>query len=229
MMISYKRTGGTQPPLDNERLKIRKDGQFVLWRSIGWATVPPTPIGRFAGQLEPSMLSELRGMIDAAKQAGDYQSRAMPGVPIETVKIGKVRAEVAAGSPLQGAWLALFTQLRAWLQELTRMPEAAVGLEVSDDGRQAQLVHLGTAVLRLDLSECTVRATQRNPQTGETLAEWRAAETNLGGIVQAQPGWTWDLPFQHGFSVIPDSHTRAIVNLTILDGKKSIPASLASV
>ncbi len=52
MIVTYRRVGGMQPPPDRELLTIDDDGSFTLWRSVGWATYPPTPVGRFSGRLD---------------------------------------------------------------------------------------------------------------------------------------------------------------------------------
>jgi hypothetical protein len=52
MMIHYARSGGFRPPRDREILTIEEDGAFTMWRSVGSAVHPPSPVGRFAGHCE---------------------------------------------------------------------------------------------------------------------------------------------------------------------------------
>ena len=230
MKISYRRTGGWKPPQDNERLDIQDDGIFTMWRSVGWATNPATPVGRFAGRLSEGELTTLQREASSAAQAGDIQIMITPDAPVEAIQVGGAKAVLGANDQPGGAWGPLVEHLRRLLAELTASPRAAVSVQVSDDGKKARLVHLGDEPLRLDLSTLSVRAVlwEDYDRLGDWSAPPRAAGDGHLSDVRAGPGWSVDLPFSHGFEVRPGSAVVAYVNFVAYDGHEPVAVSLQS-
>jgi len=215
-------------PSDNEYLEIEDDGSFTMWRSVGWATLPPTPVGQFAGALAAEDLRALRAEADAAAREGDLTSRMQPGIPVETIEAGDATADVTPGREIPGAWGALVDHLRGLLASLTDQPVAALSIEVAGDGRSARLQHLGSEPIRLDLRQVSMLVS-RHSAAGASLGEWRLPATDLGGEVEAEDGWTLELPFDHGLDGTPGSRLTVIANLAAYDDEDlRVPVSVAA-
>src|SRR5215210_4848123 len=122
MSISYSRTGGWKPPRDRELIEIQDTGEFTMWRSIGWATDPPTAIGRFAGEIAEALNARLHGEAAAAAKAGDFKKTLAPDTPIETIKIGEAQATIGANDDVEGPWADVVQRLRKLLHDLTKHP-----------------------------------------------------------------------------------------------------------
>jgi len=228
MICTYERGGGMAQPSDNELLEIENDGSFTMWRSVGWATVPPTPVGRFAGQVNKNDLRLLKEEAGAASGAGDLSSRMQPGIPVETIETEGASAEVTPGRDIPGPWGKLVEHLRELLGSLADQPAAALALEVAGDRQRARLVHLGDDPLRLDLGEVTLHVSQQS-QTGAGLGEWRLPATDLGGEITAEAGWSIDLPFDHGLTLETGSSMTVVANLVAFDEDGlAVPVSLAA-
>lgn len=226
MIVSYRRTGGQKPPRDREQLDIEKDGSFTMWRTVASATNPPTPVGRFSGQLDSPKLKSLESAVATAAQSGDLKITPVPGAANETITIDQIKASMGSNAKPEGAWARLTTDLRGLLVDLASFPQAAIAVEVASDGRTARLVHRGRDPLRLDLSSLTVRAVLwKNYQK---LGDWNASPTGSLGEVTANPGWALDLPFDHHFQVVEGSVVRAYINFEMFDGALKIPVSLTS-
>ncbi|MEW5988085.1 MAG: hypothetical protein AB1791_15750 [Chloroflexota bacterium] len=227
MKVHYERSGGRLPPRDREILEISEDGSFTLWRSVGWATHPPTPVGRFAGRLDTETHQALRVAAVAAVAAGDLHLVPKPDAAIETVQVDSAQAKMGTHEEPPGAWGMLMTHLRQLLGELTNQPQAALALEVVDSGRQARLVHLGHEPLRLDFTDLTVRAVlwEGHRKVGDWWAVrgWRPSE---GAEVTATAGWSLALPFDHDFVLNEGREVTAFATLAIYDGERRVSASL---
>ncbi len=227
-MVRYTRTGGRKPPRDREQFEIRADGSFTMWRSIGSASYPPSPIGRFAGQLDSTLQAELEREVTAAASTGNLKITPPPGAAIEKIEVGDVNATLGIHDEPDGAWGALVERLRELLNDLTNYPQSAIALEVQPGGHRAHLVHRGEETLRLDLSHLTIRAVLWQSYRKE--ADWRSSEgyTESPPDFTANPGWSLELPFNHGFEVAEGHAVVAYVTLTAFDGKRPVPVSLES-
>jgi hypothetical protein len=193
-MLRLHRIGGIRPP-DNERLEIADDGGFVLWRTVGTATQPPTPVGRFEGHLSASDLDAAKAAVDAATTGTSPASAgpAHPGSSFDRLDINDVRAEVPAGAAVEGDWATAVDLARRLLHDLTAAPTAAVALDASDGLR---VVHVGTEPIELDLSELVVRAARL--EDGAAVEHWEQACSGPFSVTAA-PGWDFALPFEHDF------------------------------
>jgi hypothetical protein len=224
--INYSRSGGFQPPPDHETLFIDAGGTFSMWRSVSMASNPLSPIGRFAGQLDAQMHARLQAAAAAAAAAGDLRITPVPDAAIETFQVGGVRATMGAHDTPQGPWLDLVKPLRQLLGKLAAFPVAAIALEVSPNGRSARLVHRGAETLRIDLGDLGVRAVLWRDFVPE--ANWRASGEQIGdrGSVRATPGWSLELPFDHGFECAPGDKVVAYVTFAAFEGDAAVLVSL---
>jgi hypothetical protein len=207
-------------------LEINPDGTFSMWRSVGNATQPPAPIGRFAGQLEPQIQAELQQAAAKAVEAGNFKLTPPPGAATETITLDQVQARLGANDEPEGAWAGLIEQLRRLLGDLTASPQAAISLELLDGGRAARLTHHGPDALQLDLSGLTVRAVLWEGYN--KAGDWRANELPAGATdnITAGPGWSFDLPLAHGFNIAPSQEVVAYVTFAAFDGEQAIPVAL---
>jgi hypothetical protein len=229
VILTYMRGGGMPPPQDNEYFYAEDNGAFVLWRSIAWATYPPTPVGRFADRLPLDEIEALKREVKAAEAAGRLRQRSSPDSAVETIETpAGGRADVGVRDVPQNDWAPLVARLRKYLLDLTRFPEAALSLTLSEDGQHAALKRLGAQPLRIDLSQVMLKAALWKPSEQITLGEWSSGASNLGGIVNAEPGWTFELPFQPDFKRQAGDAVKLSVTLKLFDGEQSMLSVLST-
>jgi hypothetical protein len=224
MIISYQRSGGRRPPRDNESLRITSEGAFTMWRSVGASTYPATAIGSFAGTLAPDVHEALAREGAAAVTAGNLSLTPKPDGALETITVDSARASLGANDDPDGPWQPLINHLRQLLGDLTAQPRAAIAARVEPDGASARLEHLGTEPLRLDLTALTVRAVLWQNYT--TRGDWRAPNAGLPGETTAAPGWSLDLPFDHGFTVQEGTSVRVYVTFGAFNDTVLVPVSV---
>jgi hypothetical protein len=227
-MINYTRTGGRTPPRDREILAISNTGVFRLWRSVAFASDPPTPVGWFGGTLTVTDLTQLSSLATAAQQAGDLSIKPTPGSPIETLQVAGATARIGAYDEPEEPWGSLFEQLRGLLGSLTAAPQAALTVQVDPDGQAARLIHLGAQPLTIDLSELQVRAVLWESYNKQ--ADWQSPADNQGSVI-ANPGWNYPLPFDHNFTIATGQEVVAYVTCAITDPdqpNQSVPVALQS-
>ena len=152
----------------------------------------------------------------------------MPGASIETVEIDGAKSRMGANDQPNGPWSDLVEHLRTLLGTLAEHPTAAVALEVEEDGSGARLTHHGKESLRLDLSKLTVRAVLW--EGGRNAGDWHGPTEHSGDMakIEATPGWTLDLPFDHGHEITGKGEVVAYVTFTAFDGEQPVPVSLQS-
>jgi hypothetical protein len=207
-------------------LSIDDDGAFSMWRSVSMASNPLSPIGRFAGQLDAQTHAQLQKAAEAAEAAGDVHITPVPDAAIETFQVGAARATMSTPDTPQGPWADLVVPLRQLLAKLAAFPVAAIAIEVAPDGRSARLVHRGTETLRIDLGDLGVRAVLWRDYVPETDWHAPAEQTRDRGTILAEPGWSLDLPFDHGFACAPGDKIVAYVTLTAFEGDADVPVFL---
>ena len=228
MIIRYARSGGQPPPPDREILTIEEDGSFTMWRSIGSAVQPPSPVGRFSGQLNDQNLVSLKAAIEAVNLEGDLVIKLKPGSAVVNIDTGQVKARMGNHDEPDNSWLQLAELLKGLLKQLSQYPEAAMILTVSDDGQKTRLKHLGRRSLQLDLSQLTVRAVLWEGY--KKVDDWTLSE---GGAKEDDPttadiGWQMDLPFEHLFEPRDGQSVVAYVTLSIFHEGRFIPVRLTS-
>ena len=227
MMIRYARSGGFRPPRDREILTIEKDGAFTMWRSIGSAVYPPSPVGRFAGQLEPRTQESLTKAVQAVAHEGDIDIVPKPGSAIVNIETDQVHARMGIHDEPGNSWGALAELLQGLLKNLTSCPVAAMDVAVSDDGKKAHLAHLGQQPLLLDLSELIVRAVLWEDH--KKLGDWSTSGTAAGeDQISAAINWKLELPFDHGFDPSGEQNVVVYVTFAISHKNQFIPVRLDS-
>jgi len=141
-LIRLQRWGG-RPPRDDELLEIDPDGTFRMRRTVGPATRPATPVGRFGGMLPAA---SRKALADLAARLEDAPAERNP-LPMDasvdelTVDGAGGTAAGPAGIAFSGAWGELAQVLRGMLVDLAAHPLAAIALASSDEG--LRLEHLG--------------------------------------------------------------------------------------
>jgi len=228
MMIRYSRSGGHRPPRDREILAIEDDGSFSMWRSIGSAVQPPSPIGRFAGQLDSHTLEELITAVNAVAREGDLVIKPKPGSAVVNIETDQVKARMGIHDEPDSSWPELANLLHGLLGELTKSPLAAITLDVSEDGTSARLIHLGKMPLLLDLKQLNVRAVLWEGHI--KVGDWSTSETVTGELdpISADVNWEMDLPFNHNFEADDDQKIVAYVTFSISNDNRFIPVKLTS-
>jgi len=200
------RAGGSPPP-DHEVLECREDGSFTMWRTIGRASQPSSPVGSFAGGISGDEWSQLQSAVAACASAGAVDQPPEVDASIETVEVGGITSRWGDWAKPPPPWDALAGHLRRLLGELTIHPRAAISLRM-DDGSPA-LVHLGEEVLELDLSETKVRAVRWD---GPVAVENHEVPLDSGGRLAAAAGWELPLRWEHPWpsSAVVTCHVEGI-------------------
>lgn len=222
-MIEYTRTGGRLPPRDHERLIIYSDGAFEMWRSVGAASQPPSPVGRFQGQVPQVLFRQLSSQVAAAIAAGDLLVKPPPDASVDRVQLAGATAQMGHHDQPAGAWGFLIASLRQALGLLTDQPLAALALQISPSGDAARLIHQGTQTIQVRLKPLQVRAVLWNQYRKE--GDWRATP-DAPETAEAGPGWSFELPFEHGFSMSSGQVVAAYVTAALFDGSRWVPVSL---
>jgi hypothetical protein len=187
--------GGPTPPFLAESLGIDESGIFHLWRSVGLPVA-----GYFTGTIEAERLSRLLAAASEAAAAGRLEIPPPSGAAQEQVSIDGAQADLGFRTAVEGPWGEVISELRELADDLTDYPEAAIGLQVYEGATRCRLDHLGRSPVEVNLSTLKVHARQfegwYNP-----AGEWEPSTAAMvGGLVTAQPGWSIELPFEHGFS-----------------------------
>jgi hypothetical protein len=193
-MIELRRAGGMRPPRFAETLDIRDYGTFAMWSSVSIASGPPTPIGKFGGELAAAAREKVAAASAAAIADGSRTWKVLPDSPVDMVSVDGVSATAGIRDPVEGAWGELLAVVRPLLGELTQSAIAALALAVDD---ATSLVHLGRDPLGVDLTNLGLRAVHWRGD--EAVGRW-SEQVNLGEAVAAA-GWRLALPFEHGFDV----------------------------
>jgi hypothetical protein len=222
LTVSITRSGGRTPPPDRERLEIADDGTFTMWRSVRSPVV-----GRFGGGLDEGLSEQVRELAAAASAVEPPAEAQVPGAATETVTIDGVSFRTGSSNDPPGPWGGLVEALRSWLRELTNSPVAAVALEVAGDGSSAKLVHRGDDTIAVDLSSLSVRAVVWGPGW-EQRGDWSAGPSTGDARVEAGPGWSYDLPFEHGLVIAPGDALHVFARFGLFDGDTAV-AALASI
>ena len=225
-LVLYTRTGGRLPPRDRERLEVFKNGEFEMWRSVSAASTPASAVGLFRGRVPDSLFHSLERLTLAAVQAGSLEIVPVPDASIDSIQIGNLDARLGRHDQPVGPWGQLVEVLRSALGTLADQAMAALYLDVSADGKKAQLRQQGAQSLRIDLSQLQVRAVLWRGRAKE--GDWRLTQKpgDLLGQTEAAPGWVFELPFDHGFEVKAGQVVAAYVVLTLFDDQLPVPVSL---
>jgi hypothetical protein len=203
--------GGPTPPLQAESLGVDDTGVFHLWRTVGLPVA-----GYFSGHLDAARLSELLKVADEAMKAGNLAIPLRPGAAQEQVAIDGVQADLGFGSAISGPWQPVIEDMRGLANDLTDRPVAAIGLEVDHAATSCRLSHLGASPVTVDLATLVLRA-RRLEGWYQPAGSWEAPGPALGGgQVSAEPGWSLELPFDHGFVIDHDHVVHVDVDVQLV-------------
>lgn len=221
MIVEYWRRGGRVAPPDREYLAVDDQGLFRMWRSVN------TPVvGRFAGQLSSAELKQLKTEVAAATLAGSIRLIPLPDSAVETVTVGSaVQASLGHTDQPEGAWGAVIGHLRQLIDQLTNAPQAALALEIDAQGRLARIVHQGKEAVQGDLRAITIQVVLWGGYY-EMMGNWRGTAAAMPSPLTMTPGWAFDLPFDHGFTLEQDQVIHTYVRFDMFDEKGIVPISL---
>lgn len=215
-VVTFRRSGGRAGPREQEDLAVHADGSFTIWRAVNAG-----PIGRFGGALDGADADAVRAAVAAAAgTAGPPASMVLDAVS-ETVTIGQERVTVGRHDVPDGPWGDLFVLLRRLVDQGTDQPVAAVALETDARGTFARLVQRGPDALEVDLSRVTIGAQAFGP--GYSIHGRWSTVVEAGGRGPATPGWTLDLPFEHGLEVSDGRVVQVRVEFVAYDGVLAVP------
>ncbi len=206
-LLRYRSTGG-QPPPDHELLTIDEDGRFTMWRSIGRASSPPSPVGSFAGTMD---VAELRSLGTAPR--GNVELPLPSDAATEVIDLGHSRLVGPNGGRVPQDWEPLVSYVRGLLGSLTGSPLAALGLSVDPSA----LVHLGPDALRVDFSRASVRAVRWDGAAVVDSWEGRldVPATEVG------PDWSMPVPADPRFVDAPSiAVTVEVEGFAVHDGEQ---------
>jgi hypothetical protein len=196
-------------PGHDERLDI--DGtRFRLRRTTGVAAV-----GRFSGELSAVVARAVDAAAEDVRGSSPVHLEAAPGSPGETVEVDGSRLEGDLDDA-PGPWAAVVERLRELLDRLVDAPEAAIAIEVDEDGRHARLVHRGTMPVEVDLSETRVSVHAWRGYY-EPAGRWLRGPLALDAPSRAVPGWQVELPFDHGLALGGDIALQVEADFAIRD------------
>ncbi len=220
-VIALRRSGGMRPPQYREILEIQGDGTFRMWRSVSLASGLPSPVGRFSGVLPADTLAVLRRAASAAAKDGSRSLTVSPDSPVDVLEADGASITLGMRDPGIGAWKDLAALVRPLLKQLTDHPEAAMAIEI--DGSGARLEHRGTETIDVDLSALQVRAVHWRGDQSE--GRW-TADGAPGNATTAGPGWTFELPFNHGFDLEPGDRIVVYALFSLKNGDAFVPVSI---
>lgn len=219
-VILLRRTGGLRlQPLD-ETLEINDDGSFSMWRSVSAASRLPSPVGRFAGRLSNEQRATVEAAADTAASEGSRTWRVVPDSPVDRVRVHTAEAVLGMRDKGDGAWAALLAGVRPLLHELTGSPSAALALEV---GGGARLVHVGHDELQVDFAALAIEAVQWRGD--DSVSRWNTVAASPDEVTVG-PGWTKDLPYDHGFDLAPGDRIAVNVTCSLNDDERWVAVSL---
>ena len=210
-MLRFYRNDGSTSPATAEYVELFDDGRFTGWRSIASA------VGWFGGELAASESDDVRSLI--AGLGGEVPGPPPPGPTTETLELPDRDPLVVTGVDGDGPLGPLVDRARHLLDEMVGSPRAAVALE---PGSPPRLVHRGTDSLELDLTTVALRAYHWK---GYYEPAGEASEVLAGERVEADPGWTLDLP---ALDPPPgdDITTHVTVDFAIVSGGSVVPVQV---
>ena len=209
MTIRYRLTGGRSIPGHDERLEI-DGGRFRLRRTTGIAVV-----GRFSGELPEGAARSVDAAADAVRGSTSMHLSLSPDASPESIEADGTRIEGDLDDAPE-AWSALVERLRDLVDRLVDAPEAAIALEVDEDGRGARLVHRGSTPVDVDLSETRI-AVHAWRGYYEPAGRWERGPLAIEAPATAEPGWRAELPFDHDLPIGDGYSLQVETNFAIRD------------
>jgi hypothetical protein len=214
MILRLVIADGSQSPAVAESVEVADDGAVTGWRSVSDGGV-----GWFAGRLPAGELAEVQALVGAVGAV----PAPVPPPPdaaeevLELTATGPVSIAGITGGT--GDWPSLAAASRRLLDRLTDFPRAAVAVSHPSPG-VARLVHRGTDPVRVDLGTVAVRATAWRGYY-EPAGDWSGVVEGPGEV-EAQPGWTYDIPLAAD-EPGDDVSVHLTVDFAILSGPTRVP------
>lgn len=205
MTIGYSTSSG-------DSLEVDADGAFRMRVLTG------SRVGRFAGTVEHDAGQQLELAASAAREAGSsarvepWRSEATTGsISID----GTVVFEFDVHDDIAGPWADVVDRARALVEVLLDQPLAALALELRAQPLHADVRHIGSDPLTVDLSSATVEAYLVGSD-GATHGSWTGRlEAPDTGI---EPGWEADLRLEEaGFELTDGRACEVTVHLALPD------------
>jgi hypothetical protein len=210
-MLRFHRNDGSTSPATAEYVELFDDGRFTGWRSIA------PSVGWFEGALEPPDLDDIRSALGGV---ADDPGPPPPGPTVETLELPDRDPLVVTGVDRDGPLGVLVEHARRLLDAMVDSPRSAIALE---PGSPTRLVHRGTEPLHVDLSTVVLQA---NHWRGYYEPAGTAQEVLSGPSVQADPGWTFDLPSITPAPAGPDITTHLTVDFAIVANGNVVPVQV---
>jgi hypothetical protein len=217
--VTFSRTSDEPPPLLRERVEIRDDGAWTAWLSTGPA------VGRFGGPADPAApgarilaLAEATAGVappDGGKPAFD--------ATIDRVTVDGRTLAIEYRQDVDGPWGELLLECRSFLDAAASHPLAAVALAIAAPDR-ARLEHRGSETIGVDLGGARAEGTVWT-ESGEFLT--RGTARLDGGLVDAGPGWSVDVPLQ-GLDANKPGSLVVSMELTVFDDEGPVVAQLSA-
>ena len=219
-MIRLQRWGG-RPPHDDELLEIDADGTFRMRRTVGPATRPATPVGRFGGVLPAASRKVIVALADRLVDAPAERHPLPMDASIDEVTVEEAGGTAAgpAGIAFGGAWGELARVLRGMLVDLAAYPVAAIALVSTAEG--LLLEHRGSEPLDLVAGEVALYLDPSSPPARVPGDVFTTGPS--GSAFRAGPGWTLRLPV--AMPATPPAEIR-VEGLLVGDGTLWRPAVL---
>jgi hypothetical protein len=213
--VTFRRSGSRAGPREQEDLAIRADGSFTAWRAVNAG-----PIGRFGGTLDEADATAVREAVAAVGTTTAPPASMVLDAVSETVTIGTLGVTVGRHDVPDGPWGDILVLLRRLLDQGADQPVAAIALESDERGTFARLVHHGPEMLEVDLSRVAIGAQVFGP--GYSIDGRWSTDVQAGSRGPVGPGWSLDLPFEHGLVVAADRVVQVRVEFVAYDGPLAV-------
>ncbi len=213
ILLVFSRSGG-RPPADDELLELRADGTYLARRTVGGAR-----IGTFADRLGVEDMATIGGEVAVCRSSGAMWLETPRDGATETISLGEdgeAGASLGSNARPAGPWGTLVNHLRLLIDQVADHPMAALEL-VADTGH-ARLVAIGVEPFDLDGATIACSVT-RILGSGVPVDRWGSAAVDPATTPPAwqrvYPGWSYDLPFDHGIDLGPGDWLQVRTMVTI--------------
>jgi hypothetical protein len=208
--LSFERAGG-RPPRDDEALAVSEDGRFTARRTIGGRS-----IGAFEGTVPAAAMRRLRAAVDALAGPKEVEVPTPGHGATEVLAVAGRTLETGSNETPPKPWRPLMELVRKLLQDaVVDQPRAAVRLVAGP--KAARLEHGGDTPIDVDLGTLEVRVVLMGADDA-VRDRWSARLQPSGSgaaWATAGPGWSTDLPFDHGLGLAGGSWLQVWVDVAV--------------
>lgn len=227
-LLVVRRSGGREPS-DDESLEVGSDGDFRMWRTVGWRRA-----GAFAGAVAPDVMEAIRRLA-ASVPEGQAEASLPRGAAAEEHITSRSHLTLGGSSDPPDEWAELVNLGRGLLDDLVVHPEAALDLSVANL-HEASLTVVGSHRLAIAGSSLRWRV-ERLGSDGLPVDGWRpdGVESDpppqyvmTDELEAHDPGVFRTLVLAHGWTPAADEILRvwATVAIAALD-QSGTPVGLA--